>query len=336
MLLSFLRRPGEPPIVEGNLLFGNATEFSSHAVNFLRRCQSSLGDVFTIRLLNQYLTIIMDPHSYEAFCRNKNLDFDPIQRQVNWNVFSFILKEPKVMIRNTGKTVAGLNLVKSLQSFTRNLDMSCKKFIENEAFRRDSGPVGHDATNKAKGKREEEGLGVSQGLRLVVARTIFAAIFDSIFGRPGVEENDSGFHAESTYRNFETFHKYFNYFWLGLPKWLFPEAMDSLRNLLQMPDTEQLLLREDLSAYIRVAIDCMIRQGQTESDVKGHNLVYLHVNYNTFRLAFWALAHLLEDRVAYEALETEISDLLVSSYNAESNTVRLTMADVNDMPVISK
>lgn len=316
-------------------MFGNATEFSSHAVNFLRQSQSSLGDVFTIRLLNQYLTIVMDPHSYEAFCRHKNLDFDPIQRQVNKNVFNFVLKEPKIMIRNTGKTVAGLNLLKSLQSFTKNLDKSCKKFLEYETFRGDSDDVGQAFKYEELGK-SEEGQVISQGLRLVVARTIFVAIFDSIFGSPRAEEKDSCFHAESIYRSFETFHKYFNYLWLGLPKWLFPEAVDSLRDLLQMPDTEQLLLREDLSAYIRTAIDCMVRQEQTESDVKGHNLVYLHVNYNTFRLAFWALEHLLEDRKAYKALETEVSDLLVNNYDAESKTVRLTMADVNDMRVLSK
>jgi len=77
------RRPGEPLIVKGNLLLGSAPQFSQDAVAFLQSAHRQYGDVFTIRLVNQYLTIIMDPHSYEAVSREKNFDFDPIQKQVS-------------------------------------------------------------------------------------------------------------------------------------------------------------------------------------------------------------------------------------------------------------
>jgi len=76
------RRAGEPLIVRGNVLLGSAPEFSKDAVAFLHRAHRQYGDVFTIRLVNQYLTIVMDPHSYEAVSREKNFDFDPIQKQV--------------------------------------------------------------------------------------------------------------------------------------------------------------------------------------------------------------------------------------------------------------
>jgi len=84
LLWGAFRRPGEPPIVSkgSSPLWGNATQFSGHAVKFLRDAQITYGDVFNIRLINQYLTVIMDPHSFEAFCKNKSLDFDPIQKQV--------------------------------------------------------------------------------------------------------------------------------------------------------------------------------------------------------------------------------------------------------------
>jgi len=76
------RRAGEPLIVRGNLLLGSAAQFSQNAVKFLHAAHHQYGDVFTIRLVNQYLTIVMDPHSYEAVSREKNFDFDPIQKQV--------------------------------------------------------------------------------------------------------------------------------------------------------------------------------------------------------------------------------------------------------------
>lgn len=76
------RRPGEPLIVSGSLLWGSAVEFSTHAVKFLHRACRQYGDVFTIRLVNQHLTIVMDPHSYEIVSKERNFDFDPIQKQV--------------------------------------------------------------------------------------------------------------------------------------------------------------------------------------------------------------------------------------------------------------
>ena len=45
----------------------------------------------------------------------------------------------------------------------------------------------------------------------------------------------------------------------------------------------------------KIAMEFMRRNGQTQLDVAGHNLVYIHVNYSTFRLAFWTLNNLLEN-----------------------------------------
>ena len=87
MRLWLYRRPGEPPIVKGNVLLGSAAKFSENAVTFLHSAHRQYGDVFTVRLVNQYLTIIMDPHSYEAVSREKNFDFDPIQKQVSGPAF---------------------------------------------------------------------------------------------------------------------------------------------------------------------------------------------------------------------------------------------------------
>lgn len=92
------------------------------------------------------------------------------------------------------------------------------------------------------------------------------------------------FKSRYVFENFETFHQYFNFLWLGAPIYIFPKALIALRQLMKIPDSSVLLEREDLCFYLREAITFMLQTHQTEGDIKGHNLVFLHVNYNTFRL----------------------------------------------------
>ena len=69
--------------MRGNLLWGNAADFARDAVSFLHDTQRRYGNVFTLRLINQHVTIVMDPHSYTSLSNERNFDFDAIQKQVN-------------------------------------------------------------------------------------------------------------------------------------------------------------------------------------------------------------------------------------------------------------
>ena len=241
--LSFrcFRRPGEPPVVKGHPIWGSAKDFGTHAVNFLQKSHKTYGDVFTIRLVNQYLTVINDPHSFEAFSKEKAFDFDPIQKQVNWNVFSFVLKDARKMIKDTGKTVKGKYLGKGLDNFINNLEHA---YGELEA------PLPLPEST-------EHGAWTSDGLRVFTAKTMFNAIFNTVFGR----SDDSDFNSNMVFRNFEFFHKYFNLFWLGVPKNWFPKAMEALMQLcVDGNGSEALLAKEDCSEYIKTAINYMLAQ----------------------------------------------------------------------------
>ncbi|KAK2147528.1 hypothetical protein LSH36_548g01004 [Paralvinella palmiformis] len=297
------RRPGEPVVVKGSLLWGSAGDFSTHAVNFLHKCQKTYGDCFTIRLINQYLTIIMDPHSFEAMSKEKNFDFDPIQKQVNWNVFGFVLKDPRKMIKETGKTVRGPNNNNN-NNHNNNGSISC----QSEARR----PYGSD------------------GLRAFTSKTLFNAIFNTVFGN----SDDHPFNSNMAYKNFDIFHKFFNYFWLGVPKFLFPQAIDALKELLVMPESEELLARNDVADYIKMATNYMKEQGQTEADIKGHHLVYLHVNYNTFRIAFWVLSNLLEHPESYAALKDEVTAAIDEKLDPSTNTASFTGKEIESLQIL--
>ena len=69
--------------------------------------------------------------------------------------------------------------------------------------------------------------------------------------------------------------------------------------------------------------------------VQGHNLVYLHVNYNTFRLAFWALAHLMNNNEALAAVTSEIYDVIGSRDDGD-DVIALSVDDVDALQVLGK
>ena len=305
------RRPGEPPVVKGHPIWGSAADFNQHAVNFLQHARKTYGSVFTIRLVNQYMTIIMDPHSFEPMSKERNFDFNPIQKQVNWNVFNFVLKEPKKVIKDTGRTVRGANLHRNMSNFIGNLNRAYDGVMPNEI--------------------SQQNAWQTDGLRFFASRTLFNALFNTIFGR----SDDHPFNSRAMYRNFEVFHKYFNYFWLGVPKKWFPPAMKALEGMLVQPSADELLQREDLSEYIKTAVSYMKMHGQTEADIMGHNLVYLHVNYNTFRLAFWALSYILEDEKVLNALMDEINNSIDDNRD-ENGTAAFSIKDIENMEVLGE
>ena len=69
--------------------------------------------------------------------------------------------------------------------------------------------------------------------------------------------------------------------------------------------------------------------------LQAHNLVYLHVNYNTFRLAFWALAHLINSNEAMAAVTSEI-DNVISESRDDDDVIRLSLDQVERLPVLGQ
>jgi hypothetical protein len=316
-LLCIHRKENEPPIPKGHFLWGNGEQFHKNAVKFLHDTQKKLGDIFTIRLVHQHLTILMDPHSYERMAKEKNFDFDAIQRQVNHNVFSFALIDARKMIKEAGKTVRGPYLNKGMHQYAKYL---------NEAY-----VEVNEKTDMDSVKSDWH----TDGLRSFNAKTLFSALFFTIFGKM---DKETPFEPNTVFKHFDTFHKYFNYLWLGMPVNMFPEALKSLKFLCDQPGSQDFLKRKDLSEYIRFSTNFMLERGQTEQDIIGHNLVYLHVNYNTFRMAFWAVYQLMEHPEALEALRNEVQELIEQrEYNVnEDDEVELSLEDVDRLPVLGK
>ncbi|KAL8594934.1 hypothetical protein ACOMHN_038497 [Nucella lapillus] len=318
------RREGEPPYVPGHFIWGNGADFSKHAVRFLHRTQKAVGDIFTIRLLHQHMTLIMDPHCFEQFAKEKNFDFDPIQKQVNTNVFSFELKNARKVISEAGKKVNGRNLSSGFETYSTNLKMAFEKLQRN-------GKAGSDLNGNVPPSGDQN---VSQdGLRSLAAKTVFDALFYTIFGRTTDNSEVEDFTPEAFHANFDIFHKVFNYVWLGLPVYLFPKACKALKVLCQQPEACDMMQREGVSEYIKLATGHMLREGQSAHDIIGHNLVFLHVNYNTFRVSFWCMYHLLDKPLIREALQRELREAM-EQRGGPDGEVRFSLEEFDKLPLL--
>uniref|UniRef100_A0A8C8ZHW9 Prostacyclin synthase n=1 Tax=Prolemur simus TaxID=1328070 RepID=A0A8C8ZHW9_PROSS len=61
------RRPGEPPLDLGSIPWlGYALDFGKDAASFLTRMKEKHGDIFTMLVGGRYVTVLLDPHSYDT------------------------------------------------------------------------------------------------------------------------------------------------------------------------------------------------------------------------------------------------------------------------------
>lgn len=320
----FFRRHGEPPVIPGSLIFGNAKDFNKQAVQFLLDSRDKFGNIFTLRLLTQHMTIIMDPHSFENFSHERNFDFDVIQKQVNHNVFSFELADAKRMLKEAGKTVKGKYLHRSMKLYSSHLHDAYNQISETDVN-------GNVLKCKPTDWKQTD-------MREMICKTLFTALFYTIFGKGN--EHDV-FKPLTVFKNFNQFHKYFNFLWLGFPVKMFPKALEALKVLCQQPTSDEYLRREDISDYIRFSTEFMLDHDQTEQDIIGHNLVYLHVNYNTFRMTCWAVYYLLAHRKGLEALTEEIKQAIHRKIEdmggiEEGESVPFNLEEVSSLPILGK
>uniref|UniRef100_A0A672ID12 Prostacyclin synthase n=1 Tax=Salarias fasciatus TaxID=181472 RepID=A0A672ID12_SALFA len=119
------RQKNEPPLDKGFLPWlGHALEFGKDAAKFLRRMKEKHGDIFTVRVAGKYVTVLLDPNSFDSVVNDTVcLDFSRIRNQLIKTVFGLQLpgtsptSERKWMERH----FQGLNLFKLSASMNVHL-----------------------------------------------------------------------------------------------------------------------------------------------------------------------------------------------------------------------
>uniref|UniRef100_A0A3B3B8T7 Prostacyclin synthase n=1 Tax=Oryzias melastigma TaxID=30732 RepID=A0A3B3B8T7_ORYME len=128
------RQHKEPPLDKGLLPWlGHALEFGKDALKFLTRMKEKHGDIFTVRVAGQYVTILLDPNSFDSVLHDTvSLDFRRIRGQVVQKIFG--LQVPSNMQTSERKWMEvhfkGVNLIElnsSMNIHLRNLVLNAGK-----------------------------------------------------------------------------------------------------------------------------------------------------------------------------------------------------------------
>uniref|UniRef100_A0A3B4WHE4 Prostacyclin synthase n=1 Tax=Seriola lalandi dorsalis TaxID=1841481 RepID=A0A3B4WHE4_SERLL len=100
ILMSFLipvRQKNEPPLDKGLIPWlGHALEFGKDAAKFLARMKEKHGDIFTVCVAGHYVTVLLDPNSFDAIINDTVfLDFTRARNQLLKRIFSLQLPSIK-------------------------------------------------------------------------------------------------------------------------------------------------------------------------------------------------------------------------------------------------
>ncbi|XP_019395103.1 PREDICTED: prostacyclin synthase [Crocodylus porosus] len=124
------RLPSDPPLDKGHIpWFGHAMEFGKDPAKFLSKMKQKHGDIFTIRVAGKFITILLDPCSYDAVLweSNSKLDFGKYARILMERMFDVKLPnfEP-----NDEKAILRLTLQnKNLSSLTKAMFFNLKTLL---------------------------------------------------------------------------------------------------------------------------------------------------------------------------------------------------------------
>ncbi|XP_031613061.1 prostacyclin synthase-like [Oreochromis aureus] len=131
------RSKGEPPLDKGAIPWlGHALEFGKDASKFINRMKMKHGDVFTVRVAGRYVTMLLDPHSYDTVLGDSDsLDFTRYAQVLMERIFRLHLpysqqaKSKEIMKRH----FVGMNLATLNSAMSRNLQALMKaKTTQNQ------------------------------------------------------------------------------------------------------------------------------------------------------------------------------------------------------------
>ncbi|KAM3877554.1 prostacyclin synthase-like [Diretmus argenteus] len=176
------RSKSDPPLDKGVIPWlGHALEFGRDAAKFLNRMKMKHGNIFTVRAAGRYVTVLLDPHSYDAVINDPvSLDFTRYAQVLMDKIFSLQLPhhqpaKAKAMMKQHfyGGSLALLN---------RTIHRHLRALLKAEA-----------PQNKTDWKEE--------GLFSFSYSLLFKAGYLTLFG----EQNNKGADPSSVYKEYRTF-----------------------------------------------------------------------------------------------------------------------------------
>ncbi|XP_010740657.2 prostacyclin synthase [Larimichthys crocea] len=305
VLLYFLltdrtRSKTDPPLDKGVIPWlGHALEFGKDASKFLNRMKQKHGDIFTVRAAGRYVTVLLDPHSYDTVINDSDsLDFTRYAQVLMERIFNLQLPhhqpaKAKAMMK---KHFLGMNLGTLNNTSSRHLRALLKA----------------EMPQNQKDWKEEGLFNLSYSL-------LFKAGYLTLFGG---EQNNNGTDPSSVYEEYKKFDGLLTKLARGTLK---PEEKRTAQSVRQR--LWELLapagLTEDSgsSPWLHAYRQLLQEEGADEETQKKAVLMQLWASQgNVGPAAFWLLGYLLTNPEALAAVKREMETLETSLLDGPVNT----------------
>ncbi|XP_037346783.2 prostacyclin synthase-like [Pungitius pungitius] len=137
------RSKRDPPLDKGVIPWlGHALEFGKDAFKFLNRMKLKHGDIFTVRVAGRYVTVLLDPHSYDAVINDSDsLDFTRYAEVLMDRIFDLRLPQhqPAKVHALMKKHFLGVNSAAVNSTTSRHLLASLEAETHNQKDWKDEG-----------------------------------------------------------------------------------------------------------------------------------------------------------------------------------------------------
>ncbi|KAM6928341.1 prostacyclin synthase-like [Xenentodon cancila] len=296
VLLYFILTPrwrakSEPPLDKGLVPWlGHALEFGKDASKFIQRMKLKHGNIFTVRVAGRYVTVLLDPHSFDSVISDsESLDFSRYAQVLMERIFDLQLplQQPAKANSVMKRHFLGMNLGKLNSSMSRHLQVLLKAEIPQ---------------NQQDWK--EEGLfNLSYGL-------LFKAGYLTLFGGEQ-NNNSSGSYPSSIYEEYKKFDGLLTKMARGTLKSEEKKTAQSVqKRLWELLAPAGLTKDSGSSPWVHAYRRLLQEDGVDENGQRKALLMQLWATQgNVGPAAFWLLSYLLTNPEALMAVKKEFGQM---------------------------
>ncbi|XP_029948411.1 prostacyclin synthase-like [Salarias fasciatus] len=279
----------EPPLDKGIIPWlGHALEFGRDAAKFLTRMKLKHGNIFTVRAAGRYVTVLLDPHSYDAVLGDSEcLDFTRYAQVLMDRIFNLQLPldQPAKAKETMKRHFLGMNAAALDSIISRHLRALLKA---------------KTPTNQKDWKEE--------GLFHLCYSLLFKAGYLTLFGG---EQNNNGADPSSVYDEYKKFDGLLTKMARGTLRAEEKKTAHSVRKrLCELLAPAGLTEDPESSPWLHAYLQLLQEEGIDREMQKKAVLMQLWATQgNVGPAAFWLLGHLLTNPEALTAVKKEFSQI---------------------------
>ncbi|XP_068598324.1 prostacyclin synthase-like [Brachionichthys hirsutus] len=298
------RSKGDPPLDKGAIPWlGHALEFGRDASKFLIRMKLKHGNIFTVRVAGRYVTVLLDPHSYDEVINDSDsLDFTRYAQVLMERIFNLRLPrhQPAKAKALMKKHFLGVNLGTLNGTMSRHLQAVLKA----------------EMPQNQKDWKEE-------GLFNLSYRLLFKVGYLTLFGG---EQNNNGTDPSLVYEEYQKFDGLLTKMARATLKTEEKRTAQNVRQRLQELLASAGRAEDSRScSWLHAYRQLLQEEGVDEETVKKALLMQLWASQgNVGPAAFWLLGFLLTNPEAVAAVKTEME---ASSLPRPARTARTPVFD---------